>query len=67
MVNGVCQNQEYVQGYVLPATAGDQLDLLFQGGFSTQGFTLGFSAMISLYAIGIGVGLIISVLRKLKR
>jgi hypothetical protein len=67
MVNGVCQSQEFVQGYVLPASAGDHLDLLFQGGFSTQGFALGFSAMISLYITGAGVGLVISVLRKLKR
>jgi hypothetical protein len=64
---GVCEAQEYVQGYVLPASAGDQIDLLFQGGFSAQGFSLGFSAMISLFVIGAGIGLIISVLRKLKR
>lgn len=66
-VNGECQLQEYVQGYVLPASASDQLDLLFQGGFSPKGFALGFGGMLSLFAVGMSVGIVISVLRKLKR
>lgn len=67
LVDGVCGQSGYIQGYVLPPSATDQLDMLLQGGFSSQGFALGFSAMIGTFVVGFGVGMIISVLRKLKR
>lgn len=62
-----CSSFEWIQGYVLPPEAGEQLDLLIQGGFSTELFQVGFVGTLMLFAIGFGVGLVISQLRKLKR
>lgn len=62
-----CSSFEWIQGYVLPASAGDQLDLLIQGGFDPELFQIGFIGTLTLFAIGFGVGLVISQLRKIKR
>ena len=62
-----CTSFEWIQGYVLPPEAEGQLDLLLQGGFSTELFQVGFAGTLTLFAIGFGVGLVISQLRKLKR
>lgn len=62
-----CVQQEFVQAYLLPATAGEQLDLLLQGGFSAELFNAGFMGMLTLFATGFGIGLVLSVLRKAKR
>lgn len=67
LVSGVCESSGYIEGYVLPPSATEQIDMLMQGGFSSQGFTLGFSAMIGTFAVGFGVGMIINIIRKLKR
>lgn len=62
-----CDSFQWIQGYVLPAETGGQLDLLIQGGFDPELFQIGFIGTLTLFAIGFGVGLIISQLRKLKR
>ncbi|WP_339487823.1 hypothetical protein [Pseudomonas sp. EL_65y_Pfl2_R95] len=62
-----CSSFEWIQGYVLPPEAADQLDLLLQGGFSPELFRIGFLGTLSLFVAGFGVGLVISQLRKLKR
>ncbi|MWV13746.1 hypothetical protein F3I62_16725 [Pseudomonas sp. R-28-1W-6] len=62
-----CSSFEWIQGYVLPPEAEGQLDLLIQGGFSAELFQIGFGGTLTLFAIGFGVGLVISQLRKLKR
>ncbi len=62
-----CSSFEWVPAYLLPSEAGEQLDLLIQGGFSPELFRIGFLGMLSMFAVGFGVGLIISQLRKLKR
>lgn len=62
-----CSSFEWIQGYVLPPEAGEQIDLLVQGGFSTELFQVGFGGTLTLFAIGFGVGLVISQLRKMKR
>ncbi|NQD92914.1 hypothetical protein HP532_09660 [Pseudomonas sp. CrR25] len=62
-----CSSFEWIQGYVLPPEAGEQIDLLLQGGFSSELFRIGFLGTLSLFAVGFGIGLVISQLRKLKR
>jgi hypothetical protein len=62
-----CSAIDWIQGYVLPPEAGGQLDLLIQGGFDPALFRIGFLGTLSMFAVGFGVGLIISQLRKLKR
>lgn len=62
-----CSAYEWIQGYILPPTAEGQLDLLVQGGFSEDLFRIGFIGTLSCFAVGFGIGLVISQVRKLKR
>ena len=59
-----CSAYEWVQAYLLPPEVEGQLDLLIQGGFSSDLFQVGFLGTLSLFAVGFGVGLIVSVIRK---
>ena len=62
----VCDSFVLKEAVLLPASATDQLDLLLQGGFSVEAAELGFSAVLSLWAIGVTVGIIIAQIRKLR-
>lgn len=62
-----CDSFQWIQGYVLPPSVDGQLDLLIQGGFSADLFQIGFIGTLSMFAVGFGIGLVISQLRKLKR
>lgn len=61
-----CTGLGWVQGYILPPSAEGQLDLLVQGGFSEELFQIGFGGTLTLFALGFGIGLIISQIRKLR-
>ncbi|MNZ79475.1 hypothetical protein D3C78_980790 [compost metagenome] len=61
-----CSSFEWVQGYILPPEASGQLDLLIQGGFSSDLFRIGFMGTLGLFVTGFGIGLVVSQLRKLK-
>lgn len=61
-----CSAWTWTQAYLLPPEAEGQIDLLIQGGFSPELFTKGFLGTLSLFAIGFGVGIVVSQLRKLR-
>lgn len=60
----VCDQFDLVEGVILPASAQSNIDLLMQGGFDQEAAVLGFTGVVSLWAIGFTVGIIISVIRK---
>lgn len=62
----ICQSYQLKEAVLLPPSATEQLDLLLQGGFSLEAAELGFSAVLSLWVVGVGVGLIIAQIRKLR-
>lgn len=43
-----------------------QIDLLLNGGFDPQSFGIGFMGVLSLFAIGLATGIIVSQMRKLR-
>jgi hypothetical protein len=43
-----------------------QTEMLINGGFSQEAFLIGFSGVLTLWAAGLGAGLIVGVIRKLK-
>ncbi|TBW03698.1 hypothetical protein E0E52_14505 [Azotobacter chroococcum] len=62
-----CSSFEWIQAYVLPPEVEGHYDLLVQGGFSTELFSIGFMGTLSLFVTGMTVGLVVSQLRKMKR
>ncbi|WP_268796411.1 hypothetical protein [Pseudomonas huanghezhanensis] len=62
-----CTQQTWTETYVLSPDEQAQLELVIGGGFDAGTFTLFFNATLALFAIGFGVGIIISQIRKAKR
>lgn len=61
-----CPGQAWVESYVVPADQAAQLDLVLNGGFDPDTFTLFFSGTLLMFCVGLGIGLIFSNVRKLK-
>lgn len=61
-----CSSWTWTQAYLLPPEAEGQIDLLIQGGFSPNLFGVGFTGTLTLFAIGFGIGVVVSQLRKLR-
>lgn len=60
-----------MDGTVSCSGAGTAVDasnmaLLIAGGFDADAATVGFAGVITLFAVGLGVGLIVQVIRKLR-
>ena len=64
--DGSCAAVAWQAAYLLPESAGEQLDLLLQGGFSSDLFRIGFLGTLGCFVTGFCIGLIVSQLRKLK-
>lgn len=63
--SGACSSFDLVQDvYLLPGTVEAQIDLIVNGGFSGEAFTLAFTGSLLVWATGLGIGLIISQVRK---
>ena len=62
-----CSASVWVESYVFPPETAASIDLLLGGGFSEEAFSLGFAAMCVLFAVGLGIGLVLSQLRKVRR
>jgi hypothetical protein len=62
----VCNSFGFVDSVLLPPSAQSNIDLLIQGGFDPDVALTGFFGVISLWGIGIAVGLIISMIRKVR-
>lgn len=58
-----CSEFEWVQAYLLPPEAEGYLTLLM-GGFDASAFRLGFAGAMGLFAVGFGVGVVLSIMRK---
>jgi len=61
-----CTQQAWAEAYVVPPDAAAQIELLIQGGFDSETFELFFGGTLLMFAIGFGVGVIVSQLRKMK-
>ena len=57
---GECLQREWVLAY-LPST---EADLVSFYGFDREAFALGFGGTLSLFGIGLAVGLVLSLMRK---
>lgn len=62
-----CSASTWVDSYVFPPDTAASIDLLLGGGFSEEAFALGFAALMLMFAIGFGIGLVISQMRRLRR
>ena len=58
-----CSALEWQHVYLLPPEAEGYLTLLM-GGFDPSAFRIGFASAIGLFAIGFGVGIVMSIMRK---
>ena len=61
-----CAQFSYQQAVLLPPQAESAINLLYTGGFDKQAFFLGFGGLLTLWAIGFGVGAVVSVIRKVR-
>ncbi|WP_146139999.1 hypothetical protein [Marinobacterium halophilum] len=52
--------------YLFSSAAVQNIDLLLNGGFDRDSFGLGFVGFLSLFAIGLATGLVVSQIRKLR-
>jgi hypothetical protein len=62
-----CTSQTWVDTYVLTPDEQAQLQLVVNGGFDADTFTMFFGATLLLFATGFTVGIIISQIRKVRR
>ncbi|HCA1452958.1 TPA: hypothetical protein MNK97_005285 [Klebsiella pneumoniae] len=62
-----CTQQAWAQAYVVPPEAAAQIELLIQGGFDSETFLEFFGGTLLMFAVGLGVGLVISMIRKTQR
>ena len=64
-VSSQCSQFELVQDvYLLPIGVEGYIDLILNGGFSEEAFSLAFVGTLLVWATGLGLGLIISQVRK---
>ncbi|RMW30560.1 hypothetical protein ALO95_200361 [Pseudomonas syringae pv. antirrhini] len=62
-----CDSQTWSETYVVTPEQQAQLDLLINGGFDTDVFLQFFWGTIMLFIVGFSAGLIISIVRKIRR
>jgi len=61
----VCNNIVYQSASVLPPNAESNIELLLLGGFDPEVVKLGIIGVVSLWVVGLTVGLMASLVRKL--
>lgn len=57
-------NQVWTDAYIIPATAQATIDLLLTGGFDEGSFEVGFMGLVLLWVTGLGIGFVISHIRR---
>lgn len=63
--SGACSSFDLAQGvYLFPESVEAQIDLIVNGGFSGEAFSLAFVGSLLVWATGLGIGLIVSQIRK---
>lgn len=63
--SSTCTQVALVQDvYLMPTSVEGYIDLILNGGFSGEAFTLAFTGSLLIWATGLGVGLIASQVRK---
>lgn len=63
--SSTCTEVALVQGiYLMPESVEGYIDLILNGGFSGEAFTLAFIGSLLIWATGLGVGMIASQIRK---
>jgi len=64
---GLCDGTiNYIDAYLLPVDSAPMLELLLAGGFDSELASVGFFGVISLFVVGLTVGLIVNQIRKLR-
>lgn len=67
ITSGVCTGTiTYSDVYLLPPDSAAMLELLLAGGFDAEVAAIGFLGIVSLWATGLGAGLIVNLIRKLR-
>ena len=65
--SGLCDGTiSYIDAYLLPIDSAPMLELLLVGGFDQEAATIGFFGVVSLWIVGLTIGLIINQIRKLR-
>ena len=66
-VGGLCDGViTYSDAYLLPIEAAPMLQLLLAGGFDETLVNYGFMGVVTLFVAGFSVGIIVSLIRKLR-
>ncbi|MCY1276880.1 hypothetical protein D9M68_665020 [compost metagenome] len=61
-----CSHLAWQQAYLIPPEAAGYVDILVNGGFSPAAFGIGFAGTLGVFATGLAIGWIASILRKAK-
>lgn len=61
-----CNQMGYQESYLMPPEAMELSTLIMNGGVDLDALSIGFMGIIALWATGLTVGLIISMIRKLR-
>lgn len=63
----VCSSVSVVENvYLFNANQVAEIDLLLNGGFSREAFAYGFGGVLTLFVMGLGVGIVVGMMRKMK-
>ena len=59
-----CQHLEWQQAYLIPPEAAGAVELLANGGFSLEAFSIGAAGVLGAFVTGLLTGWVASLLRK---
>lgn len=62
-----CSSEQYVETYLFSTAESAELNLISTGGLDVEAFSLFFVGTLLVFATGLGVGLILSQIRKVRR
>lgn len=62
-----CNQFAYVEAYLMPTEAEAISSLILNGGIDLEAVGIGFTSVISLWAAGLTVGIILSIIRKVRK
>lgn len=61
-----CQQIEWQQAYLIPPEAAGSVEILVNGGFSLEAFSIGVAGVLGAFVTGLLTGWVASLLRKAK-
>ncbi|WP_447589984.1 hypothetical protein [Aquipseudomonas campi] len=62
----ICTQFGWQETALIPPEVADNIDLMVSGGFSPEGFAVGFVGTLLLFAIGVSGGAVASILRRVR-